>query len=154
VVVPFLRATRGGDAYAARSDGWDGFPDSLRELFSFIADERIANVVFLCGDPHLSMASAISFDGAGRDGPNALCIVASPFYAPYPFANAKPADFVPADSLPLGGGATMRYRRAAVVEGDSFTAVGVREGADGWSVSASVYCAAGDPVVTSFNLPR
>ena len=155
VVVPFLKATRGGDAYAARSDGWDGFPNSLRALFSFIAQKRIRNVVFLCGDPHFSMASAIDFEGEGLEGLHGLCIVASPFYAPYPFANAKPEDFAEAQAMPLGlgGAATMCYRRAVPVVGDSFTTVGVKRKGSGWSVSASVYRRSGDPAVTVFDLP-
>ncbi|MBE0615818.1 MAG: alpha/beta fold hydrolase [Burkholderiales bacterium] len=156
VVVPFLKATRGGDAYAARSDGWDGFPDSLCALFSFIAEKRIQNVVFLCGDPHLSMASKITFEGEGVSGLRALCIVASPFYAPYPFANAKAEDFVDDGALPLepAGSANMRYERKLVAEGDSFTMVGVNPTERGWSVSASVYCGADAPTVMKFDLPR
>jgi len=155
VVVPFLQATRGGDAYRARSDGWDGFPDSLRELFAFIARERIENVVFLCGDPHISMSSSISISAPGHDALNALCIVASPFYAPYPFANAQAQDYAGTGAIACAaaGGATMRYERAAVAAGDSFTTVSVREDGRGWRVSASVHCAAGAPIVAEFPLP-
>lgn len=156
VVVPFLKATRGSDAYAARSDGWDGFPYSLRELFSFIARERIGNVVFLCGDPHLSMSSEIYIEGKGLPDLRALCIVASPFYAPYPFANAKPEDFAEVGAIPLyvEGGASMRYSRTPCVVGDSFTLVGVRpNGNKGWSVSASVHGRAGVTANPPFPLP-
>ena len=165
VVVPFLNATQGSDAYAARSDGWDGFPHSLRALFSFIADKRIENVVFLCGDPHLSMASEIRFEGENLTGLRALCIVASPFYAPYPFANAQPQDFLDAGHLPLGSGAgsAMAYRidphsrvGADAANGlgpDSFTTVDVAPEGSGWCVRASVYRPGGAPTVTAFKLP-
>ena len=155
VVVPFLKATQGG-AYAARSDGWDGFPDSLCALFSFIAEKRIQNVVFLCGDPHLSMASEISFEGEGISGLRALCIVASPFYAPYPFANAKAGDFVDNGVLPLAPdvGANMRYKRKFVVQGDSFTTVGVTPSESGWSVRVRVHGGAGATAETDFDLSR
>jgi len=167
VVVPFLKATRGGDAYAARSDGWDGFPCSLRELFLFIAEKRIQNVVFLCGDPHLSMTSRIWFEGEDVAELRALCIVASPIYAPYPFANAQPEDFADCDRLPLSydGTIAMRYALnpnsrvgADPTKGlgpDSFTVVGVtpKGGDGGWMVSASIYRCAGDPVVATFDLP-
>lgn len=158
VVVPFLNATRGKKAYAARSDGWDGFPDSLRDLFGFIARKRIRNVVFLCGDPHFSMASEIRFGGAGLPGQRALCIVASPMYAPYPFANAKPDDFLGDNTgqpLDLGGGANMHYRRnrRSIIVGDSFTLVGVKPYGTGWCVTASVYHESGAPVQAYFKLP-
>lgn len=155
VVVPFLKATRGSDAYAARSDGWDGFPQSLRALFSFIAANKIRNVVFLCGDPHISMASAIEFEGQDLAGLRALCIVASPFYAPYPFANAVPEDFAVADTLALDldGGVVMRYSRASFTEGDSFTLVGIEAKDRGWRVSAKVIRTSGDMATTEFDLP-
>ncbi|MHB8667828.1 MAG: alpha/beta fold hydrolase [Burkholderiales bacterium] len=157
VVLPFLNATRGSTAYAARSDGWDGFADSLRELFGFIARESIRNVVFLCGDPHFSMSSEIQFGGANLAQLRALCIVASPMYAPYPFANARPADFLGDNAgqpLQLGCGATMHYCRESIVVGDSFTLVGVKPKNDsGWRVCASVYRGQGAPVQTCFDLP-
>lgn len=156
IVVPFLEATRGNAAYAARSDGWDGFPDSLRELFRFIAGASIRNVVFLCGDPHISMSSEITIARTGQPDLAALCIVASPLYAPYPFANAQAHEFVAdttGQALGLGGGAHMHYVRKASVAGDSFTLVSVKPDAGGWSVCASVYPGEGAPVVTCFKLP-
>ena len=65
VVVPFLQATGaspamsaapaiaptgGPAAYVYRSDGWDGFPDQLRVLFSFIVAKEIENVVWRACD--------------------------------------------------------------------------------------------------------
>jgi hypothetical protein len=35
---------------ALRSDGWDGYPQSLHRVLAFIARRRIPNVVFLSGD--------------------------------------------------------------------------------------------------------
>ena len=166
IVVPFLGAARGSDGYGPRSDGWEGFPRSLEKLFSFIAQAKIRNIVFLCGDPHLSMVSEIFFEGDGLGDLRAACIVASPLYAPFPFANRDPREFAPQGRLALEGGATMRYELKAFrngdpapadarfVTGDSFTMVGARRDAARWRVSASVYRRQGQAAETSIELQR
>ena len=129
VLVPFLESTREA-ACAARSDGWDGFHDALRRLFSILGAET-DNVVFLCGDAHLSLSSEIWFERDGRRvGGTCYCIVASPMYAPYPFANADPQDFVrdnAARPVRLPGGVVMRYRVIPDSEdpGNGFTAIAI-----------------------------
>jgi len=159
VVVPFLRETAGRSAYAARSDGWDGFSESLHELFSALSEEGVRNVVFLCGDPHISLAAEIWYAGPREETLHAACIVASPLYAPYPFANAHPMEFLPEGRFEDGRGATMRYRLKQFdsgdthVGGDSFTLVSVRDGRRGWKVTASVHRAEGLPVCTTFEFP-
>jgi hypothetical protein len=98
VVVPFrgpLRDDNGTAEYPTRSDAWDGFPEQLVRLFTFIARNRIENVVFLCGDAHVSMDTHIWFEDS--NGPQDLsirCILAAPMYAPYPFVNTAPDEFV------------------------------------------------------------
>jgi choline dehydrogenase-like flavoprotein/alpha-beta hydrolase superfamily lysophospholipase len=127
VVVPFLKTTK-RPAYAARSDGWDGFHGPLHELFSTLARET-QNVVFLCGDAHLSLSSEIWFEREGqRVGGTCYCIVASPMYAPYPFANATLDEFLldnVSRPLKLSDGVSMRYRVIAdsVDLGGGFSAV-------------------------------
>lgn len=127
VLVPFLESTKAA-ACRARSDGWDGFRDSLRGLFSVLGQET-NNVVFLCGDAHLSLSSEIWFERGGRRvGGTCYCIVASPLYAPYPFANADRQDFLDdntARPVELPGGVVMRYRviPQSVGIGAGFTAV-------------------------------
>jgi choline dehydrogenase-like flavoprotein len=121
-VVPFRReAQRSGpypEAYLRRSDGWDGFPGALRELLWHILCKQIRNVVFLCGDAHRSMALRISF--VHRSGQvlelGTACVVSSPLYAPFPFANSWLEEFVlPTGEFDLYGGWTMRY----ALEGES-----------------------------------
>jgi phosphodiesterase/alkaline phosphatase D-like protein len=144
VVLPFLAETGGQARYAPRSDGWDGFPDSLRSLFSFIADEEIHNVVFLSGDPHISMAAGIDIHGQNGAVMRAASIIASPLYAPYPFANADPREFLEAGALAGGAGPLMQYslepygNGEKFVIGDSFTLVGARKENGQWQVSAEV----------------
>jgi phosphodiesterase/alkaline phosphatase D-like protein len=86
-----------------RCDGWSGFGRSTSDLISFIEEQGIENVVFLCGDYHASAAASATTKSKGC---RLLSIVSSGLYAPYPFANAQIRDFVsgarPIDSdLPL-----------------------------------------------------
>ena len=131
LIVPFRKDTQRGagadrDAYLRRSDGWDGFPGSLRTLMSHIQREQIGNVVFLCGDAHRSMASRIWFvDRAGGVVDlGTRCIVSSPLYAPFPFANSQAEEFADVGELDLDDGGRMHY---AVQDGsigqDSFAVV-------------------------------
>jgi hypothetical protein len=124
VVVPYLSDPE----RAERSDGWDGYVSQLTKLFSFIATRRIQNVVFLCGDPHLSNCSEIEITGRSGLVAKAYCVVASPMYAPYPFANAQGEEFLCcnyANPLFLDGNHEMRYRIVpeSWVDYDSFSVV-------------------------------
>ncbi|KPK04212.1 MAG: hypothetical protein AMJ64_14180 [Betaproteobacteria bacterium SG8_39] len=138
VVVPFLKDASRRSAYSRRSDGWQGFPQSLQRLFAFIADRGVQNVVFLSGDPHCAMTSRLEIDGA--NGPlQALCVIGSPMYAPFPFANSSPDDFELAGTMALAGGRSLRYERLRSVEGNSFTTVGARRNGRGWAIGVRVH---------------
>ncbi len=122
LVVPFRndvqrRADADRGAYLGRSDSWEGFPASLGTLMSHIQREGISNVVFLCGDAHRSMASRIWFvDRAGEPVDlGTCCIVSSPLYAPFPFANTQPEEFARFGALDLDDGGKMLYS----LEGES-----------------------------------
>lgn len=126
VVVPFLKNTQ----RARRSDSWDGYVHQLKLLFRVIADKGVQNVVFLCGDSHLSNCSELEVLDRGDVVARAYCVVGSPMYGPYPFANAKRTDFQEENHktpLALGRGFTMRYTVAADswATGDAFTLVEV-----------------------------
>jgi alkaline phosphatase D len=132
VVVPFRKdAQRRGllhpEAYLQRSDGWEAFPAQLRELMLCIATARITNVVFLCGDAHVSMASRIWFRHRGeRVELGTGCVVSSPLYAPFPFANSRAEEFVERGELKLNDEWTMHYAvEGKMIEGDSFAVVHV-----------------------------
>ena len=158
VLAPILSATGGRRCLAPRSDGWDGFPDSLGELASFVADEGIANVVFLCGDPHLSMACGIDFVRADGSSVRAACIVASPLYAPYPFANADYREYLAELKVECEAAPRMRYALEKFVDpdapaperkerepdptyvaGDSYTLVSARRNRGHWEIAAEVH---------------
>ena len=69
-------------------DGWDGYPASRSRLLGFIAHHQIQGVVFISGDEHLA-----SITEATVGSVKVVNIHAPALYAPFPFANAKPAHF-------------------------------------------------------------
>jgi cholesterol oxidase len=90
---------RGQRAGALRSDAWDGFPRSLHRVLGYIAKKRIPNVVFVSGDEHLGCVARIEVAWDGHDPIVIHSVHSSPLFAPFPFANAKRADFVAAESF-------------------------------------------------------
>ena len=156
VLVPFLKGTD-VRAYAGRSDGWDGYRRQLIALFSFIRREGIENTLFLCGDSHISMSSEIWFEPQGREaGPRAFCVVASPMYAPYPFANGRREQFVERDVMPLDGAGTTEMHYEVLddswVPKSSFSLLNIRRHrARGWTVGVSVCGVDGE--LASISLP-
>jgi cholesterol oxidase len=149
VVLPFTTDER-------HSDGWDGFPSSWTELFAWIATHAIRNVVFLSGDAHFSMAGEIRIDGPGSGSElHAVSVVSSPLYAPYPFANGKPHEFLLDDGPRDLGGASLRYRTAhsSIVTEDNFCTLRAMREASGWRLAISTWRMSGAPVVTAFHLP-
>jgi phosphodiesterase/alkaline phosphatase D-like protein len=127
------------------SDDWSGFTWSLHDLFSFIAEHGIRNVVFLCGDSHLDMVSEVTVVG-GRREVRSLCVLAAPLYAPMPFANARAQDSYDARSISLGGGRRIDYARRSVGGGDGVAVVGAeRGGTGGWRITVEVHSANGNP---------
>jgi choline dehydrogenase-like flavoprotein len=149
VVVPFLKDA-GKSGHPARSDGWDGFPDQLERLFAFILHERIENVVFLCGDSHLSMRSEIWFLDSNRtpESLKAWCIMASPMYAPYPFANSTPDEYFLNNigrELKLSELGYMGYRVTDRASNNSFTSVTAEKDINGlWQLTSKFI--PGEPV--------
>lgn len=147
VVVPFTCAAEANSAYVVRSDGWEGYPTSLSDLFRFIAQKRIENVVFLSGDPHASSVTEISLlDSTGKEMElRSYSIVSSAIYAPYPFANTRSGDC--SESIldrprDIGMGYKLRYRnllKANVFE-DNFVTVQIGGDASTWQFTVSVYC--------------
>jgi hypothetical protein len=140
VVLPLMKDAARVPAYATRSDGWDAFPAQLASLFEFIRSRSVENVVLVCGDSHLSMHSRFHFVDAHGDegGPRGACIMASPMYAPYPFANAVPDQYLMQGSLALPGGASMRYEVVDRAAGSAFTRLCVTGEAAAWRIEAEI----------------
>ena len=78
-------------------DGWDGYPASRERLLGFIAHHQIQGVVFISGDEHLA-----SITEATVGSVKVVNIHAPALYAPFPFANAKPAHFAAHEHFSVG----------------------------------------------------
>jgi len=77
-----------------RSDGWDGYPHSLRQVLTHIAREKIRNVVFVSGDEHLACTARVVLDAGDGDPVVFHSVHSSPLFAPFPFANSVREDLV------------------------------------------------------------
>jgi len=103
ILLPRKLATAEGDtvnpAAALRSDAWDGYPASLHSLLAFIADNPIANCVFLSGDEHLGCVAEVTVRRLTppRNTVRLWSVHAGAMYAPYPFANSIKEDFAGID---------------------------------------------------------
>ena len=81
-------------ASALNADGWDGYPQSLREMVRIVADQGCSNLVFLSGDEHLSCDATISITIDDQPACKIRSIHCSGLYAPLPFANSLPEDLI------------------------------------------------------------
>lgn len=79
---------------AIHSDAWDGYPKSLIEVLSFIAENDIKNLVFLSGDEHISSVVDISVQHAANNTQTRITSIhSSGLYSPLSFVNSKPELF-------------------------------------------------------------
>jgi hypothetical protein len=93
-----LAATR---LSALHSDGWDGYPEALAAVLGLLAKHSVPHVVFLSGDEHRGCVASIELrDAAGANVlTRAHSIHTTAAYAPFPFANSLPEDFVTHDAF-------------------------------------------------------
>lgn len=85
-----------GPAGAVTSDGWDSYPASLAWLLDLVAGPpSIRHLVVVSGDEHLAMLCRARVRRVGReaDWVTVHSVHCPALHAPYPFANARPADF-------------------------------------------------------------
>jgi len=80
------------------TDNWQLVAVERQRLLSFIADQRIDNVVFLSGDYHCSARGTISFSYSPV---KAWCLVAPPLHAPMRFANVAAGDVLTSEVVSL-----------------------------------------------------
>ena len=86
---------------ALRCDSWCGYPASLHQVLAHVADQQIKHCVFLSGDEHLPCLAEIEVQCTepGSAAMKITSIHAGALYAPYPFANARPAKFLERDTF-------------------------------------------------------
>lgn len=128
VLLPRRRSVAEGFGHAARGDSWDAFPSSLRQVLGLIVDGERRNTVFLSGDEHHAFCTEIwvrKLDDEGMPPVKIVSIHTSALYAPFPFANGRPQDFMENDTFELDG-LVVQVRTWFAPPGDGFTMVEVR----------------------------
>ncbi|MDE2606979.1 MAG: alkaline phosphatase D family protein [Burkholderiales bacterium] len=76
-------------------DPWQGYPASLHRLLAFLYEKNLRNVVFLSGDAHIACDARITVRRRGAPGGVRFASFHAPaLYAPFPFANEEPANFL------------------------------------------------------------
>jgi hypothetical protein len=142
----------GGNLSALHSDGWDGYPDTLREVLLHIARNRIQNVVFLSGDEHrASIATAELRDANGALRTRLHSIHTAAMRAPFPFANALAEDIVESEVLEIQDNGTTIFCSVEAIRpapGDGPTFLAIRAEAGLWKLD----CEFADGVVRTLAL--
>ncbi|MEY9137102.1 cholesterol oxidase [Bradyrhizobium diazoefficiens] len=128
---------------ALHSDGWDGYPGSLREVLAFIAEHKIQGVVFLSGDEHRGcVATAELRERSGALITRVHSIHTAAVYAPYPFANSLDEDTVASETIPIvGPGGSYCYdcvvsTKRPIPAGDGATFLSIRFDGTAWQLVA------------------
>lgn len=122
----------GGEHHSEVLDGWDGYPGSIRRLLTFIARERIDNVVFLSGDEHLPIAATATLWQGGSEAGKIVSLHAAALYAPIPFANARPEDFVLHDEFEVAPDIRCHVSAETFSPDFGFSYVTFTRSASGW----------------------
>jgi hypothetical protein len=124
---------------ALRSDGWDGYPGTLREVLAFIAANSIQNVVFLSGDEHRGcIASATLLDSTNAVRARLYSIHTPALYAPFPFANSVDEEAVlPSETIDIAhvsGNFKCEVSATRPLPGDGPTYLAVRPVGSSWAL--------------------
>ncbi len=121
VVLPSL--VEGSDpANSGKADSWKlAAPDQvwLLELLARTCRGRFAVV---SGDYHVSACTEVLLS----DDRLGLAIVAPPFYAPFPYANARPSDVSSADAFALAGGTLTTRNLCEALPGSGYGLIRLR----------------------------
>ena len=124
---------------ALHADGWDGYPNTLREVLAYIAQEKIEGVVFLSGDEHRScIATAELRETSGALITRVHSIHTAAVYAPYPFANSLDEAFVDNETIDIKGSGGTHYccvvKAVRPPAGDGVTFLSVRHDGTTWQL--------------------
>ena len=85
---------------ALHSDGWDGYPETMRQVLGIIAKNAIRNVVFLSGDEHRACVATVELtDSAGVAITRFHSVHTSAMYSPFPFANSLDEQFIDSETI-------------------------------------------------------
>lgn len=136
---------------ALHSDGWDGYPNTLREVLAYIAENRIEHVVFLSGDEHRACVATVDLCDEDGSVTRLHSIHTAAMFAPYPFANGIDEEIVDSETIEIRHGAR-KYRcvvnAARPAPGDGATFFHVRPAGTGWELD----CEFGDGAVQTLTI--
>ncbi|MDP9631042.1 UNVERIFIED_ORG: choline dehydrogenase-like flavoprotein [Ensifer adhaerens] len=137
---------------ALHSDGWDGYPNTLREVLAYIAENRVEHVVFLSGDEHRGCIATVDLcDEDGSLITRLHSIHTAAMFAPYPFANGIDEEIVDSEAIEIRNGAKT-YRcvvnATRPAAGDGATFLRVRAAAAGWELD----CEFGDGAIQTLTI--
>lgn len=110
-------------ATALHHDNWCGYPASQAWLLEQIYEHCADNLVLLSGDEHLSSVGTVVLHRPGGHHVRVTLVHSSALYAPYPFANAQPRDFVVPDAYTLPSGLQVSVESFQFVPGDGFAII-------------------------------
>ncbi|ANN58232.1 hypothetical protein A9174_16750 [Mesorhizobium loti NZP2037] len=123
---------------AIHSDGWDGYPNTLREVLAHIAVNKIDHVVFLSGDEHRGYVATVDLlDASGNSITRVHSVHTAALYAPFPFANSIDADIVMSETFDIVDGASTYKCVVNAIPppaGDGATFLRVRQNAGIWNL--------------------
>jgi cholesterol oxidase len=133
-------------ASALASDAWEGYPLSLFSLLRFVCDNQIKGLVFLSGDEHVSSVTKAHVTCLDTGTECTLdSIHSSGLFAPYPFANGSPDDFIANDRFEFKVG-PRDYRcevETKFFPGDGFVLATAQKTRPGWSLDVKFYNSGG-----------
>lgn len=87
-------------ASALYTDAWDGYPHSLHRLLAALHQHQCRHVILLSGDEHLASISMVDISSSAQPEPTRVHLIhTAGLHAPFPFANARPSDFLHPDTL-------------------------------------------------------
>ncbi|MDA9528431.1 hypothetical protein ACM42_08280 [Bradyrhizobium sp. CCBAU 25338] len=124
---------------ALHSDGWDGYPNTLRDVLAYIAYKEIEGVVFLSGDEHLGCVATVELrDTAGTLITRIHSLHTAAAYSPYPFANSLEEDIVSNETIDIVSPSYGNYRcivnATRPPPGDGMTFLSVRQDGTAWKL--------------------
>ncbi|HET7866264.1 MAG TPA: alkaline phosphatase D family protein, partial [Burkholderiaceae bacterium] len=116
-------------------DSWREASIQRARLLELLASRLPGRFAVVSGDYHVSFAGLLAYRGE----PVGVCIVAPPFYAPLPYANAAPHELDWKECLALPGGSSLRLRELSPVKrGSGYGVLTIQQREKAWEVAFAV----------------
>jgi len=91
----------GSHVSCLRSDGWDGYPETLHKVLSHIVKLGLRRVIFVSGDAHIPCICNVKVSSEIYGSIDLVSVHGSALNAPMPFANALAEEFKSKESFVL-----------------------------------------------------